>query len=135
VSLSDVWVQADRTRTARCSGALVYRELFECREPRHGPRSWRLQQRVILDKKNEIRSVKRDGTALVVSVIANAPAVACARNPHGRPLPREHSQDFWVWTNPGNEPLARCICSRHLEFRVADVPDGDFTATAEAREK
>ena len=83
-------------------------------------------------KTSEVRAVKREGATLVVSVFANA---ACGGLRADKPQARASGDAIalsWSWVNPDGAPMAACKCTRHLEFRVDGVPEGDLTVTAEA---
>jgi hypothetical protein len=86
-------------------------------------------------KSSEVRETRRDGTDLVVGVLANATCGGMrAESPRAEARDKE-IEITWLWVNPDNAPLAACKCTRHLEFRVADAPEGDVAIRAAARAK
>jgi hypothetical protein len=86
------------------------------------------------DKANEIRSSTRDGKDLVVSVLSNA---TCGGLRAELPLAEVVSNSVklsWKWVNPNDAPLAACLCTRHLEFRLSGLSDSAIVVSAAARQ-
>jgi len=86
-------------------------------------------------KSSEVRESRREGAELVVGVLANA---ACGGMQAQAPLVQVREREIeitWLWVNPDNAPLAACKCTRHLEFRVTDAPEGEVAIRAAARAK
>lgn len=87
-------------------------------------------------KRSEVDAVSREGNELVVSVLANA---ACGALRAEEPQVTTSANTValsWTWVNhPKGAPLASCLCTRHLQFRVSGAPEGDVIVTAETRAK
>jgi hypothetical protein len=82
---------------------------------------------------DSIKAIHREGNDLVVAVTVSASCGGLvAESP--QVIFKGKSADLsWIWTNPDNGPLAACLCSRQLEFKVTGAPNDVTEATAKAR--
>jgi hypothetical protein len=86
-------------------------------------------------ERSRIRAVGREEGELVVSVLANAACGGLRPDSPQVELSGSTLSLSWVWVKPDNVPLAACLCTRHLEFRVSGVPPGDVVVNAAERTK
>jgi hypothetical protein len=85
--------------------------------------------RTKFDEHGEIGTPSREGADLIVEIKSVA---TCHQTPN-RPqalVAGSSIELFWLWDA---RVLAECLCTYHLEFRVHDLPAGDFTVKAPLR--
>jgi hypothetical protein len=113
--------------------AQAYRKLFDSPELGAGGVSVRqvagCNEELPWREKPRVQNVVRDGDSLVVTLLANntcGPFKAASPSAvlQGKSLALD-----WSWRRVDDSPVAACICTRHLEFRVPKMPPGDITVT------
>ena len=77
------------------------------------------------DEHGYVGTARRDGNDLVVPVVT---VEACHLSPKS---PEAHVSGsklslFWAWSGLG----AECLCAHHLEFRISNLPPGEFVVAA-----
>jgi hypothetical protein len=80
-------------------------------------------------KTSQVKKIARDGDNLVVHLLANQ---ACGSLRAVQPRADVAGNSVilgWSWQMPKDGPLAACICTRHLEFRIPGIPPGDLNVT------
>lgn len=82
---------------------------------------------------DSIKAIHREGNDLVVSVIASASCGGLVADSPQVIFKGKSADLSWVWTNPDDGPLAACLCSRQLEFKVTGAPNYVTEATAKSR--
>jgi len=82
-----------------------------------------------IDEHGEVGAPSREGADLIVAVRTIATCHQTPSTPQA--LVEGNSIElFWLW---GAGVLPECLCTYHLEFRVHDLPPGDFTVKAPLR--
>jgi hypothetical protein len=99
------------------AGGVSVREIGSCNEEL----SW--------NESSRVTGVVRKGDMLIVTMLANH---ACGSFKADAPIAELKGTSItlgWSWKRVGDGPAAACICTRRLEFRIPNVPSGEFTVT------
>jgi hypothetical protein len=73
----------------------------------------------------KVEKIARDGEILVV-LVAATDACGLLRPVQPRADVAGNTVTLgWAWQHPKGVPMAACLCTRHLEFRVPGIPPGE----------
>ena len=80
-------------------------------------------------KTSQVKNIARDGDILVVHLLANQSCGSVRAVQPRADIAGNTVTLGWSWHIPKGAPLAACICTRHLEFRIPGTPPGDLNVT------